>query len=126
MENSFYIKIWNFVKSTKFGIILLIIFIGYLLFAIFKKNYLKQSCKKKYDKCVIEKKEQTMIGTIYITYRYWVTGEMQTHQIKTYKDREVLQFVHVGDTLILEYCKENPNWTNNPIIKGEYLNQSFP
>lgn len=60
-----------------------------------------------------------------MTYKYWIGEEEVSYEFKTNADRPVLDKIKVGDTLILEYCNENIKMTKNPIVDGEYLNNSL-
>lgn len=126
MENKIII-FWNFIKRPERGgvIILGIIIIWFTIGALYQKN-LKESCVKQYGKCVITNIiRRTYTDASYVTYKYWVGEEVVSYEFKTSADRPVLDKIKVGDTLILEYCNENIKMTKNPIVDGEYLNNSL-
>lgn len=125
MENK-YVKIWEFIKSPKFGMILAGIWLLFMIIKSCEQVNLKKNCVKQYGKCVITNIiRRTYTGASYVTYKYWIGSEEISYEFKTSADRPILDKIQVGDTLILEYCNENIKMTKNPLVDGEYLNNSL-
>lgn len=125
MENKI-TTFWIFLNSKKMAKLTVIILLIYIVITYIKQLNLKNNCEKIYDKCVITNIENTILGSTYITYEYKINEELNQHKFKTSTNREILKKIKVGDTLKLEYCKEDFKTTNEPILNGEYLNNSLP
>lgn len=118
-------KILQLLRSKQMPFFLVIGIVIYCSYLFFVQHKVRGVCEKKYSKCVIVEIQKTLLGAVFIKYGYWITGHMRYHTIKRYKTDSVIQNLHIGDTLLLEYCKENPLIYNDPIVNGEYLNPSL-